>query len=648
MKQTMMTETTETGVLPEDDTSVEGYSEASEEYSHEDLKCQVDEYIDASQDARDLSEKCRDYYDGKQWTEAQIKELKKRKQAPIVVNRIKVKHNGLLGLTAARKADPKAFPRNEKDAGAADAATDGLRYIMDSTNYKDTRRAAANNFFCEGFCVLQVIAKTNAKGEADVDIEHIAWDRAYYDPYSTRKDFDDATFKGYLTWMDDNAILRAFRDSGVTEEMLAAPEIAGDGDTFEDKPRWSYRHGKRKRHLVATHYFQSKVDGRWMLAIFTGGTMLLGPMESPYLDEHGTPECPLEFQAAYIDRDNNRYGELVSFLPIQDEINHRRSKALFLLSQRQTYGNRGAVKDVKKAKTELAKPDGHLEVGQGEYGKDFGILPTGEMAAGQLELLQEAKQEMDAQSYNAQLSGERGTGDISGVALGKLQQAGVIELNDLFEDFAGLELRIYRKAWNRARQLWTAEKWVRVTDDQKDLRWVGFNIPVTMQEFLQETMDDDAAPYEMKLAASAQMIVLEQTNPEGLKQVVFTKNNPAELDMDIILDQSYDSVNTSQEQLDAILQFGAQSAFDLIDLLTISNISGKDKLIEKLERRKKEAGEAAVEAAKNDPNAKFIEAKAAEAMSNAELKKADTVQTMVETEQLMKAPVQVFKGNVSA
>ena len=94
-------------------------------YSHEELKEAVDEFVDATQDARALSERCRDYFDGKQWTAEQVAVLKRRKQAPIVNNRVKVKQNGLLGLVSLRKGDPKAFPRNEDtDSKAADAVTD--------------------------------------------------------------------------------------------------------------------------------------------------------------------------------------------------------------------------------------------------------------------------------------------------------------------------------------------------------------------------------------------------------------------------------------------------------------------------------------------------------------------------------------------
>lgn len=625
------------------DTSAE--TSPSSEVSHGYLRDCVDEFMELTRDGRDLSERCRDYYDGKQWTAEAVAALKKRKQAPIVNNRIKVKHNGLLGLTSIRKGDPQAFPRNvDHDSAAAEAATDGLRYAADKTNLNPTFLECADNFWCEGYCGANIILEATPRGDVEVVVDHIPWDRIFFDPFSRRHDFSDARGKGFGIWMDEEDILSAFPDA---EGDAFAGSHQEQDEMFEDKPSWSTKHGKRNRLLVITHYFRWR--NVWMMAIYTGGGFLMKPIESPYQDEYGAPTCPMELEHAYIDRENNRYGELASFLDLQDEINHRRSKALFLLSRRQTFGNRGSVTDVRKAKRELAKPDGHLEVGQGEFGKDFGILPTGDMAQGQFELLAEAKAEMDAQSYNAQLAGERQMGEMSGVALGKLQQAGVTELVKCFDNFSSFKLRVYRQMWARIRQGWTQEKWVRVTDDEKKLRWVGFNVPITLGKFLQEIMDDESKPHEMRLGASAQMIQLEQQNPEALNQMVETRNRPAELDVDIIIDEAYDTINASQEQLDAILKFGAQNNFDLVDLLEISNIRGKDRLIDKIKGRREEESKAAA-SAPPDPQSQYLQAKAQEAMAAAKVKEVDAQQTAIENQMIQQVPPQMvpFKGSITA
>lgn len=621
-------------------------SKAVNEYGeHCDWVETVTEFLTNTQDARMLSERCRDYYDGKQWTPEQVKALKARKQAAIVNNRIKTKLNGLLGLTSVRKGDPKAFPRNvNNDSQSAEAVTDALRFAADKAVLNSTFLECADNFFCEGYCGINIVTETAPNGEVDVVADGIPWDRIFFDPFSRKHDFSDAGGKGFGVWMDETDIVRTFPDMDPDAISITAGQL---DDTFEDRPKWYYNQGKRRRFLVLTHY--RKVAGVWTLAIYTQGGFLIEPMPSPYTDEWGNPDCPIELEHAYIDRENNRYGEIASFLDLQDEINHRRSKALFLLSQRQTFGNRGAVKNITKAKRELAKPDGHLEVGTGEFNKDFGILPTGDMAQGQLDLLMEAKAEMDAGSFNAQLSGERQVGELSGVAIMRLQNAGMTDIIKLFENFGAFKLRVYRQMWARIRQSWTSEKWVRVTDDEKKLRWVGFNIDQTFKEQLQEIMDDESKPHAMRLGASAQMIGLERAGPQGeatLNTVVKTKNRPTELDVDIILDEAYDTANVSQEQLDAILKYGIQGGLDIIDLLELSNITGKDKLIEKINNRKAEAAKAAQEAPP-DPQAQYLQSKAKEADAAGMAKMADAEQTKVETQLLTQQPAVPFKGTVT-
>ena len=78
------------------------------------------------------------------------------------------------------------------------------------------------------------------------------------------------------------------------------------------------------------------------------------------------------------DVDNQRYGMVRGLISLQDEINKRRSKALHLLSVHQVIAEKGAVQDVDKARRELARPDGFIEVAS--QGMRFEVLPTGELA----------------------------------------------------------------------------------------------------------------------------------------------------------------------------------------------------------------------------------------------------------------------------
>jgi len=80
---------------------------------------QFQQFVDATEEARAISAKCRDYRDGRQWTAEEENILRARGQAPIVINRIAPKVNALMGMEISNRVDPRAFPRNPKDEDAA-------------------------------------------------------------------------------------------------------------------------------------------------------------------------------------------------------------------------------------------------------------------------------------------------------------------------------------------------------------------------------------------------------------------------------------------------------------------------------------------------------------------------------------------------
>jgi hypothetical protein len=580
------------------------------------MKDDVDLYLNATMDARALCERDRDYIDGKQWTDDEAVKLRKRGQAPVVINRLAPKHNGMIGLLDLRRTDPKAFPRTKKHEDSAHAISDALRYVADNNDFiNSVRLDMADNFFCEGTAAAFVDVEEvviNGRPEMDVKIKNIAWDRFYYDPYSRRLDFADARFMGMIVWMGFDEFTLAFPDADINDLVSLSDN---SDDTFSDKPQWI---DKKKKRIRVCHHFYLE-GGEWMMCYFTDGAFLIDPQTSPFLDEDGDPSCPIVAQSAHIDRDNNRYGEVRNHIDKQDELNHRRSKGLFLLSRRQTYGRKGVATDIQALKREAAKPDGHLEFPGGEvFGKDFGFIDTADMAAGQLAMYQDTKAELDSVGFNAQLAGERQSGDISGKAINMLQQAGTIELNRQYTMFSSLEKRIYRQIWGRIKQYWTDEKWIRITDDQDDLKWVGLNAQVTAQEWLQEQVQDESLPIQTRrqadaslqfltqaaqgpdpqLVAAAQqgdqqaMIALQQAMmmqplaQQKLQEIVEVKNPVPEMDVDIIIDQSFDVINTEQETFQLLAQFaqGTQE-ISFIDLLEVSPLRNKKELIERIEKR---------------------------------------------------------------
>ena len=116
------------------------------------LRKQVDDFLTDTEEARRMSERDRDYYDNFQWTAHEEAKLRSRNQAPIVVNRIKPKVEGLKGLLGIRNSDPKAYPRTQKHEETSHAVTDALRFVADNNEFNDNiKQNVAEDFFIEGY-----------------------------------------------------------------------------------------------------------------------------------------------------------------------------------------------------------------------------------------------------------------------------------------------------------------------------------------------------------------------------------------------------------------------------------------------------------------------------------------------------------------
>ncbi len=310
------------------------------------LRQQFEEYVEGSKDARALAEKCRDYFDGNQISATELKALKKRKQPPIVDNKIRDKCETLLGIEKQQRTDPKAYPRTPQDESASEVATDALRYIADCSQYHETaRKPAAQNLIIEGVCAGQVIVEKRRSGYPKICMEHIRWDRLFYDIRSLKDDFSDKNYAGYFTWMDSEDILDTWPEAADIISQSEASEDgiseAGPDKNHDDKPRYVMTVRGRKRLQVFTHYFKKK--GKWHFATWCKGGFLDNPGVSTYKNEDGEPDCCIELQALYRDSEGQPYGVVSRYLDLQDEHNKRRSKMLHLLNTKTLIGTESAA-----------------------------------------------------------------------------------------------------------------------------------------------------------------------------------------------------------------------------------------------------------------------------------------------------------------
>lgn len=557
-------------------------------------------------DARQLSERDRDYYDGWQLTDAEIAELKRRGQPPVSFNRIRPKIEFLKGLEAQRRTDPKAFPRTPQHAQGAEAATDSIRFVCERQDWDQKRSKGWENMLVEGMCAVELTHRPGQDG-AEIVINHYHWDRLFYDPHSREKDFADARYKGAVIWADFEDVKAAYPDVpdiGATEDS--------DSETYSDYPR---HHGwvdsQRQRVRVVLMWY--RVKGVWYWAKFTHSAWLEGG-ESPYKNEKGQSFCPFLMQSAYVDRYGMRYGVVRDMIDPQDEINKRRSKALFQMTARQVVMTDGAVASAAEVRRELARPDGVIIRNRGDD-HQFEVLTQNDQAQGHLALLSEAKQEIELTGANSALQGETGE-STSGRAVLARQQGGMVEIAPLFDALHHWTRDVYRGIWLLIRQLWTEEKWVRVTDDERNTRFVGLNTPYTVQNHLRDMPDDQA----YVIARHFGFV----PNDPRLQTVIARQNAVETLDVDIILEEVPDQVSIQGETFDALVKLApvvGQAVGPIYGQLLVETAplrtDTRDKLLEGMQQAQQVA--APMQGAMIEAQARKAQAEAAQAEQAAQM-----------------------------
>ena len=494
-----------------------------------------EEAEEATYSAQKRSQRDRDYYDGIQLTSEERDALKARGQPPVVVNRIRRKVDYLCGLEVQTRTDPKAWPRTPNHEQGAEAATDALRFVADNTNWDGIRSDIYEDMLVEGFGGCEVVHTFDGE-QSEVAVNFYNWDRLFYDPFSRKLDFSDARYKGAVIWMD---VEEAIEQGAKKAEVEWSIRDGAQSQTYDDRPKyftWADQRRNRIR-VVLLHY---KEKGEWRFCMFHKGGIIKQDV-SPYVDEKGNSVCPLIMQSMYVDRENNRYGIVRDMIDSQDEVNKRRSKSLHLLTMRQVVMEEGAVDSAAEVRRELSRPDGVI-IKQPDA--QFDIQPQGDLAQGHVALYQDAKAELDMMGANSALAGDTGE-SASGRAVLARQQGGMVEITRNVNQLHELTKRVYEAMWQRIRQFWTDERWVRVTDDDRNVRFVGFNQPVTVADELSKLPDEALAQFAME----NQLV----PNDPRLNELVRMENPVEEIEVDITIEEVPDQVSMESEQFQAVM-----------------------------------------------------------------------------------------------
>lgn len=431
------------------------------------LRQQYIDYLAAKVMEYEEQKSSRHYYHAAQWTPEDLKILRSRRQPVITFNQTARKIDSIVGLVQRLRQDPKAYPRNPRNAAGAEIATQCVRAVCDANKWKFIDNFCARQAGIEGIAGIELKLVEGDHADPDVAMDFIFGDDFFYDPRSYKPDFSDARYMGISKWIDLEEAIEMFPDKEEELRTLMV-ETGFDLTTHADREyKWIYVNERRLR--MVEHWYRHR--NKWYWAFYCS-MILLAQGVSPFLDEKRRPMNRFIMFSANVDHDGDRYGFVRNFKGPQDEINQRRSKALFISNSRRLIAQKGAVDNVETARREWARPDGFIEVNPG---REIKPEDRAEDLQPHLELMQDARNEIQSFANIGAAQLMQDTGDHSGVAIDLMQRAGVAELGSYFLHYKDWKERVYKAIWNVASRTWQQERWIRITDNQGLAQFIQLN-----------------------------------------------------------------------------------------------------------------------------------------------------------------------------
>ncbi len=507
-----------------------------------------------------------DFYDNLQWDAQDAAILRDRGQMPLVYNEVAPMVDWLIGTERRSRVDWKVLPRTEDDVQAADVKTKLLKYVSDINRVGFLRSRAFADAIKAGVGWMDDGARDDPTQDALYsryeDWRHVLWDSS-----SDELDLSDARYLFRWRWVDEDVARLMFPDrvdviaqaieeaahsdaDGWEEENWQTPQdlahlrsgtlyAAGVGELADAKRRRvklieaQYRAPARVKvvsegpwkgsilhprdHVLqhtldlASSSIIERVMMRVHLAVFTP-SKLLAHQVSPYRHNRFTLTPIWCYRKS---RDRLPYGVIRRVRDVQQDLNKRASKALFMLNTNQVIADEGAVDDWDVMRDEVGRPDGVIIK---KPGRELEIRRDTEAANGQVEMMQLASTSIQKSAGVAQENMGRQTNAVSGEAIKARQLQGSVVTTEPFDNLRLATQVQGEKQLSLIEQWYTEEKVIRLTGAKNALEWVKVNSPQVQPDGTVRFMNDITA-------SMADFVVSEQDYAGTLRQVMFENLN---------------------------------------------------------------------------------------------------------------------------
>jgi len=369
--------------------------------------------------------RCFEYRENKQWTPADSAELVKRKQPETINNQVSVTVARQVGQFVKLKARTAFRGRNDVDDNSADTLSDLFLYVRQNNRLEFEERDVFEDGTICGYGVFDVGISFDDLFQPEITVNHENPFDILPDPKSRRYDWnEDAQHVFRVKWVDlDDAQAQFPRKAAQLNGLFddATRGLLGDVDVFRNN---NFINQDRQQLRIAE--IQYKVKEKQVLLLFPDGSTILEKeadlgkiekarkkgqevlrmerLESSIWAATFTAGVLLEHKKLkrkffrwvpyWVHRKKNGepFSEIFISLPMQDAINKRESKALHLLTTTQAIYEEGAVLDKSETASEIARPDGQIEVARGFFEK-FKLERNIELAQAQMQMHVAAQQD---------------------------------------------------------------------------------------------------------------------------------------------------------------------------------------------------------------------------------------------------------------
>ena len=521
-------------------------------------------YLEREKQAENRMEMSMDhaFYDNEQWLPEDAQDLRSRGQMPLVFNEVAPMVDWVIGTERRTRVDWKILPRAEDDVETADIKTKVLKFVSDVNRVQFARSRAFADAIKGGLGWVDDGIRDDPTQDALYskyeDWRNVIWDSASYET-----DLSDARYIFRWRWVDEDIALMMFPERA--DQIRQAVEDAGAfsmqneedtwyiGEKLDNKERSGtvYAAGagvmvdtqRRRIKLIECQFrmpcqCQVIVDGPMKGAFYNqddqvmvetvssdGSTIIDKVMMRVHIavftEAHMLALSPSAFRHNKFSltpiwcyrrgRDRLPYGIIRRVRDVQQDLNKRASKALFMLNTNQIIADEGAVDDWNNLRDEADRPDGLIVK---KPGKEIVIRRDTDAATGQIQMMT-----MDAQSIqkSAGVSQEnlgRQTNAVSGEAIKARQLQGSVVTTEPFDNLRFAVQVQGEKQLSLVEQFYTEEKVVRLTGARGAIEWVKVNQP--------EMQPDGSIRFINDIAASqADFVVSEQDYAGTLRQVMF-------------------------------------------------------------------------------------------------------------------------------